>query len=273
MGSPSHVRNDLAAHVERLGKDTLDAGSRYERVAALAYGRLGVPAPAAAIPAANLRAFFTQTDGADTSGLADLTARSWFSAGTLPRATTLRGHVPSARLGEMLAKSVRRPAPVPLPALDLFGAARGTETLRDANGVCVARYQLSETKLLWSIDDTCVLEQLAQQLPLVAAYSAGFLDYLFRGELTLFVREDHVTVAIERVAAGAGTLELFWDDELGVRQSFHKQAVTSAAAGKALGKAPAPPAAATRITALYRGVDAAGEALIATTTQVVGKTN
>lgn len=267
MGSPSHVRNDLAAHIERIGNDTLDAGSRYERVAALAYGRLGVPAPSGPIRAGSLRAFFTDPDSGQ--GLADYTARSWFSAGTLPGTITLRGHVPSDQLGAMLAKSVRRPAPVPLPKLDLFGAARGTETLVDAQGACVARYRLVQTKLRWSMDDPCVLEQLAQQLPIVAAYSAGFLDYLFRGELALFVRDSHVTVAIEGVQAGAGTLELFWDDELGVRQSFHKADVSGAEAGKALGKAPAPPSGARRVTALYRGVDASGEALVATATQVL----
>lgn len=265
MGSPSHARNDLAAHIERIGDDSLDAGSRYERIAALAYGRLGVPSPRAPIRAASLRTFFTNSE--QGTGLADITARSWFSAGTLPRTVTLRGHVPSDQLATMLARSVRRPAPVPLPKLDLFGAARGPETLVDAEGTCVARYRLSQTKLRWSMDDRCVLDQLARQLPLVAAFSAGFLDHLFRGELALFVRDGYVTVGIESVQAGAGTLELFWDDELGVRQSFHKAEITGAAAGKALGKAPAPPAGARRVTALYRGVDANGEALIATATQ------
>src|SRR6185503_12078777 len=35
MGSPSHARNDLAAHLDRLGPDASDVGSRFERIATL----------------------------------------------------------------------------------------------------------------------------------------------------------------------------------------------------------------------------------------------
>nr|MBA3538122.1 hypothetical protein [Deltaproteobacteria bacterium] len=45
LGVPSRVRNDMAAHLEPLGGGPDDLGSRTERIAALAYGRLGVPAP------------------------------------------------------------------------------------------------------------------------------------------------------------------------------------------------------------------------------------
>ena len=47
LGAPSRVRGDEAAHFEPLGGGPDDLGSRFERIAALAFGRLGVPAPVA----------------------------------------------------------------------------------------------------------------------------------------------------------------------------------------------------------------------------------
>ncbi|MCA9679745.1 MAG: hypothetical protein KC464_32235, partial [Myxococcales bacterium] len=75
MGSPSHVRDDAEAHLDRVGPARDDLGSRFERIAALSYGRLGVPA-GEAVARPSLRAYFTDADG---QGLADLTAASYFS--------------------------------------------------------------------------------------------------------------------------------------------------------------------------------------------------
>ena len=192
MGSPSHVRDDLAAHLERLGPDAGDLGSRFERVAALAYGRLGVPAPARPLvgetgPAGRpLRDFFTARDG---SGLADRTASSWFSTHTLPRPIDLGGDARAAVATRMPGALVR-PAPAPptgLRGLDLEGAAEaeaGVE-LSDRQGACVARYRIEDRRLEWFIDDACALEQVGAILPVVGSYGAGALDALFRGSLAL----------------------------------------------------------------------------------------
>jgi hypothetical protein len=99
MGSPAHVRNDLAAHLDQVGHDAFDVGSRFERVAALAYGRLGVPAPSMEITAPGLRAFFT-TD--KSTGLADRTSQRFFSSYTLPRSIRLRPGAGSHAMGSVL---------------------------------------------------------------------------------------------------------------------------------------------------------------------------
>src|SRR5688572_6097517 len=88
LGSPSRVRGDEAAHFEALGGGPDDLGSRFERIAALAYGRLGVPGPSRVITREHLRDFFTAADG---SGLADYVARSFFSPNTLPNAMRVGG--------------------------------------------------------------------------------------------------------------------------------------------------------------------------------------
>ncbi len=45
LGAPSRVRADEEAHLSAARRRPDDLGSRFERIAALAYGRLGVPAP------------------------------------------------------------------------------------------------------------------------------------------------------------------------------------------------------------------------------------
>jgi hypothetical protein len=76
LGAPSRVRGDEAAHLEPLGAGPDDLGSRLERIAALAYGRLGVPAASRTITRPRLRDYFTSKDG---GGLADVIERSYYS--------------------------------------------------------------------------------------------------------------------------------------------------------------------------------------------------
>jgi hypothetical protein len=174
LGVPSRVRGDMAAHLEPLGGGPDDLGSRFERLAALAHGRLGVPAPTHTVARPSVRAFFTAPDG---GGLADVVARSYFSPHTLPGASRVGGDAPLP---------LARPLPA-LPArLNLMAASRddGT-TLRDPAGTCLARYQIERSVLTFSLDDECVLEQVNAILPEVASFEAGLLDHLLRGELTL----------------------------------------------------------------------------------------
>lgn len=261
MGSPSHVRGDHEAHEQQVGPDRHDIGSRFERIASLAYGRLGVPAPTAEVQRDDLRSFFTAKDG---KGLADITSNSYFSADTLPRPIELEGRVGKEELGRLLAASVRRPAPVPLPQLDLIGAARGAVTLTGERGECLARYRIANARLRFSTDDDCALEQLALLLPRTGAYATGLLDYLFRGELAVYARPSGVSAAVAGAAAGAGTLEVFWDDASGVRTSLGSLEVTGASSGKQLGKVGKAPPKAVRVVALFEGVDAKGQPLVAT---------
>lgn len=252
LGAPSRVRGDELAHFEPLGGGPDDLGSRLERIAALAHGRLGVPGPARVITRAHLRDYFTAKDG---GGLADVIARSYFSPHTLPE---------PARVGGDARPRLARPAPA-LPArLNLMAASRDEgSVLRDARGTCLLRYRVEHGVVAFGLDDGCLLEQVDAILPEVAAYEAGLLDFLLRGELQLEVGGD---IAVTGKGLGAGTVELYVEDERGVRTKVTEAAAPAGAAPAGAAAEllrVAAPAAGVRVIALYRGVDASGEPLIA----------
>jgi hypothetical protein len=138
--------------------------------------------------------------------------------------------------------------------------------LRDARGTCLARYRVEHGVVSFGLDDQCMLEQVDAILPEVAAYEAGLLDFLLRGELQITLGGELVVTG---KGLGAGTVELYVEDERGVRTKLTSAATagTAAAAGAAAADAEllrvAAPGAGTRVVALYRGVDASGEPLIA----------
>jgi hypothetical protein len=256
LGAPSRVRSDAAAHLEPLGAGADDLGSRFERIAALAYGRLGVPGPSRTITRVHLREYFTSKDG---GGLADLIARSYFSPNTLPQPT---------RVSDEAKPRLVRPQPVLPPRLNIMAANRddGT-TLRSASGICLARYRVEHDLLTFSLDDDCMLDQLSVILPEVTAYEAGLLDFLLRGELTLVVG-DQITVSSKGL--GAGNVEIFVEDNRGVRTSITNVATTGAKESDQLAQVAAPPAG-TRVVAVFRGNDAAGEPIVAVGAMPLGR--
>jgi len=255
MGSPSHVRSDSAAHFDPVGPGRDDLGSRFERVTALAWGRLGVPAPSTKVSRPRLRAFFTSPDG---TGLADVTSKRWFSAHTLPAPVQITG----AGGRTQLAIELARPQPAPPARLNLMAASQDQgATLHDAAGMCLARYRVDHGVLTWSLDDECLLEQAGAILPEVAGFATGLLDFLFRGELAVTRQGNEVRVAAAS-AVGAGQLEILGEDGSGVRTAAAASASPGGAAGSELGRA-AVPAGSRRVIALFHGVDAAGEPLVA----------
>ncbi|RMH36055.1 MAG: hypothetical protein D6689_22970, partial [Deltaproteobacteria bacterium] len=265
MGSPSHVHDDLAAHARRLSDDPLDLGSRFERIAALAFGRVAVPAPAGDVaPPRSVRDLFVDGRG---GGLAEWTAARFWSDGTLPRAIRVRPGQRASALAAALAAALRAPAPAPSAAeLDLLAAARpGGATWRGAGGVCLARYRIDHRRLTWWIDDDCALEQIAALLPVTARYSAAALDFLFRGALSLAPGRGRAVVVTNAGAAlGAGTLTVLWDDARGVRTPLRAPIdVTKAAAGERLALVDELPAGARAVAVLFDGVDANGQPVVA----------
>lgn len=261
MASPSHVRDDLRAHLARLGPARDDLGSRFERVAALAYGRLGIPG-ADAIARPTLRAFFTDPDG---KGLADLTASSWFSSGTLPRPVRLGTGKERDVLPARLAAALRKPAPALPSRLNLLAA--GTEdgaTLDGPGGVCRARYRVDKGVLRFSTDDDCLLEQVDAILPQAVGYGAGLLDWLFRGELeaTADPADAGKMIVVTRGEIGAGTLEVLGEDARGVRAVASSHSVAPSKAGDPIATV-AVPAGAAAVYVLFEGVDGADQALVA----------
>ena len=239
LGVPSRVRGDYAAHLDQLGGGPDDLGSRFEHIASLSYGRLGVPAPDKVITRDRMRDFYT--------GLAEQTADHYFSLDTLPSAGKSDATPELARNKPTLPKR-----------LNLMAASRddGT-TLRDSAGACLARYKVEHNVLSFSLDDDCQLEELAQILPNVAAYERGLLDYLLRGELILSLGE---TITVAGKNLGAGDVEILVEDDRGVRTSIGK---ASTPGGRELLGAVAMPATGTKILAVFHGVDGRGEPLVA----------
>ncbi|HEY5944642.1 MAG TPA: hypothetical protein VIV40_04085, partial [Kofleriaceae bacterium] len=246
LGSPSRVRGDEAAHFEPLGGGPDDLGSRFERIAALAYGRLGVPAPARVITRAHLHDYFSAKDG---GGLADFVARSYFSPNTLPQPT---------RVGDDTKPKLVRPQPALPSRLNLMAASRddGT-TLRAQDGTCLARYKVDHGVLSFNLDDECMLEQVAVLLPEVAAYETGLLDFLLRGELTI---TGGPQIVVSAKGLGAGTVDVLVEDDRGVRKSIGS--VQFAGGQDELARL-ASPGTGTRIVAVFRGADAEGEPIVA----------
>jgi hypothetical protein len=252
LGAPARVRGDYAAQLQPLGGGPDDLGSRFERIAALAYGRLGVPGPSRVITRSHLRDYFTAPDtNKEGAGLADEIAESFFSTNTLP--------TPSRVVGNHRPELVR-PLPALPPKLNLMAAGREDgATIRSAAGVCLARYRVDHDVLTFSLDDDCMLEQVAQILPEVAAYETGLLDFLFRGELTVKVDRD---VVVSGKGLAAGQLELLVEDDRGVRTSLGSRSAAGATAGAELGHFDLPPTGA-RVVAIFRGADAANEPIVA----------
>jgi hypothetical protein len=263
MGSPSHVRDDLRAHLDRLGPARDDLGSRFERIAALAYGRLGIPS-AQPVARPTLRAFFTDGDGA---GLADLVSSSWFSGGTLPRAIRLP-HDRRDRdvLRARQAAALVKPSPA-LPAmLSLMTATTaGGATLDGPGGVCLARYRVDDGVLRFSTDDDCMLDQVGVILPQVVGYAAGLVDWLFRGELvvTSDPRAAGSVIVSAVTGLGAGTVTVLAEDSRGVRSVVASQGITAGAVDQPVVTAVVP-ADAAAVYAVFEGADAGGEPVVAT---------
>lgn len=263
LAVPSRVRSDFAAHDEQIGNDPSDRGSRFERLAGVAWGRLGVPAAAKVITRPSLRGFFTSgTAASGELGLAEWTAGQWFSPGTLPRSVDV-GAIKREALAASLAASLARPAPSVPRRLNLMAAnqERGA-TLRDRDGVCLARYRVDHGRLSWWLDDECLLEQAAVILPVAAAYEAGLLAFLLRGELAVTAGPGTVAVSAGTVALGAGTVTILAEDGRGLRTTVTTSSIPGGAAAAALVNGTLPPDT-RRAVAVFRGVDAAGEPLVA----------
>lgn len=231
LGDPAHVRNDL--------NDVIDGG--YQRYVAERYGRGGVPAPGA-LPEAilfprHLRELFTAESAL---GLADRTARRFFSAGSLP----------GAELGDIPSLAGKPPLPSP-PFTDERGqplaeivAPPGWPTaasghLASAQLKHLAAWERRTSAELdprtgepvqdvrFSLDEACYADYAAALLPEIGRYAQLALDYLFRGELKLALATApegrSLVIQVAETALGSGTLTLLGDKPEGLRQLLGTQ--------------------------------------------------
>jgi hypothetical protein len=263
MGAPARARDDLAEHLLPLGASRTDRGSRFERLAALLYGRLGVPAPRAAAARARPRDFFTAEDGA---GLADVTNRRWYSSGTLPRAVLAPADPARGDVQKRVAGAQVYAQPAPRADVKL-GPPPGPDghALRDEAGVCLANHRVIDGKLTFAISDACAAEQLAVILPEVAGHARAYLDWLFRGALTVSIMSGSAQVAVAEGEAGPakGKLTVLAEDAEGRRRVLSVSDWGGEAATTTAATAVVVPEGTKRVVAVVRGVDAAGEEMVA----------
>ncbi len=273
MGVPSRVRDDISAHQQQIGPHETDRGSRLERIAAMAFGRLGIPKPskASALPPHRTSLADHLTNQSQT-GLADVIASQYFSYGTLPKTFKTKRDTGSSAFRSAIDANLRRPSPSSSspkgsPSFDLI-AARNKEgaSWRSDDGVCLARYHVKQAKVYWSLDDDCALEQLEAILPKVASYGVSFLETLFPDDLGFQSDGGRIHLVLGPKHYGHGKLRFFSDAPDGTRSEFHSVDITTALATVAL---PQVPAGSTRITALFDGKDTHGALLLATTSSVL----
>jgi hypothetical protein len=259
MGEPARVRGDLDEFLLPLGGGPRDRGSRFERLAALLYGRLGVPAPGKIVERKHARDFFT---AADHLGLADVTSAGYYSSGTLPADVILPASPRPGAVPELVARASKLPSPRPERELDLTatpGPGPYGHVLRTAGGVCLANYRVEDSTLRFNLSDDCAAEQIRALLPEIGSYATGLLEHLFRGALTVVVNQGSIDVSVPSSALqlGAGQLTFVAEDANGRRNPIGTGELHDGAARMAA------PAGATRVFVIFRGVDVNGEPLVA----------
>ncbi len=269
MGVPSRVRDDISAHQQQIGSHETDRGSRLERIAALAFGRLGIPKASSAPKITSLAGHLSNPA---QTGLANLVSGQYFSTGTLPTSFKVKRDTGSSAFRTKLDEHLRRPSPSSQSSsgegssFDLV-AARNEEgaSWRNADGVCLARYHVKQAKVRWSLDDECVLEQLEAILPRIAGYGVSFLETLFPSDLEFQSDAGRISLHLGPKHYGHGKLRFFSDAADGTRSEFHSVEISTAGA-VAL---PHVPAGSVRVTALFDGNDVQGAPLLATTSRVL----
>lgn len=242
LGDPAHVRNDLT--------DVIDGS--YQRYVAERYGRGGVPVPGSLPEAAlfprRLRDLFTADSGL---GLADRTARRFFSAGSLP----------GAELGDIPPLAGKPPLPSP-PFVDERGqplaeivappgwpiAAAGHLATPQLKHLAAWERRTSAEidprtgepvqDVRFSLDEACYADYAAALLPEIGRYAQLALDYLFRGELKLTLtttpESRSLVVQVAETALGSGTLTLLGDKPEGLRQLLRTQPTVPTRPGSTL---------------------------------------
>jgi hypothetical protein len=230
-GHPAHVRNDWRVSMA-------ERGDPLARLIADRYGRVALPAPAAAPPA-----FERFADA--LRALAERTNRRFFSEGTLPDS------VPTAP---------GTATPFALPKTPVTGPAARGYAPGDGFAHLAAWSRDGRGAIHWDLDARVLADYAAATLPDTAATARAALDHLLRGSLAI----EKGAVVNGDLPLGAGRLRIFTDDDKGHRREVSARMVSSAEAGATIGDLPAE-GLGRRVAALFRGVDSHGEPIVIAT--------
>lgn len=247
-GEPAHVRNDYRVAFLGGRGGTFDRMPAFERFTAERYGR-AVPDAAPPVARASVRAFFTDADG---QGLADRTNRRFFSPGTLPEDAVVDRDSSTLDVVKQARATLRYPHPA-IPRLELREIGR-RRYLR-VQGRRALGYLRVPGRVRFFLDESVYLDSAKALLPDIAGYAAGLIDHLTRGEVAIEAGGGSVDVS-PPAGARRGRLRVLVDDESGRRTEVRAVDLDAATAGPVTSVA-VPPGA-RRVTAVFRGEDAAG---------------
>lgn len=232
---PAYVHNDYRV-------DQYRDGAPFDAFVRTAYDRLAIPPPAGpARPVAHLTDLIHASDG---SGLADRTARRFYSVGLLaadPMGATRPAELTSLRAG-----------PEPRGYLQGDGIAHLARWWRDDLGAP-----------RWELDTRCYRDYAAVLLPEAGQAALSALEHLFRDEL----RFDGDAVKNGELALGAGKVTLLAEDAAGRRRVVTTRELSQVAVGATLIELPASGETASRYVVVFRGVDRNGEPLVTSVEQ------
>ena len=248
MASPSHVRNDFrVGHLEPLSDTPFDRGSRYETWVARAYGRLGVPA-ATPIRLSRLADHFKQ--------LAEAVQRGFLSPGTLPPGVPVGARTTAQAVEARLAETT--PLGGPAPRGLHFGAGYVAGEVVSI----LARVTQTEGRLELSLDDRVHAAYAQVLLPMAVRHASGALAMLLRG--TVRISREGV-VSVEGGQLLRARVRILAEDGKGERRQLWGLEDRSAAAGGRLCEIDLAqlPAGTRRVIVVGRGVDDAGEPMVA----------
>lgn len=222
-GNPAFVHDDWQ---KAFGSD----GAPYERWVASRFGRLAVPAPA---PSGLGHTHLVEIihDGAG-QGLADRTARRFFSPGSLPSMGT-------------------QPPPSLQPPASPSGYVGSADVAH------LAAYRKEAAGVVYWLDERCHRDYAEALLPETERAVMTAFDLLFRGQLEIASSDGNVEVRAVEANLGKGQVTLFSDDEKGNRRKLASSPVRGPA--EVLLQAQT---GARRLAAVFRGVDANGEPLV-----------
>jgi hypothetical protein len=275
-GEPAHVRNDFRrAYLGSGGAGIFDRWSAFDRFVADAYGRGGVPAPAAPVERPTVMAYIT---AADAQGLADRTQRLYFSRGTVPDDVIVDRDTSEAEVLRDARASLPYGLP-DLPRLELraMGQRRyvwalgegpdgrlhlTTDVARAAAHRGVRRvlaYERVPGRVRFFMDNAVYADSARALLPEIGGYAAGLIDHLFRGEVHLEVTSGLVRAGVTgaRGAIHGGQVRIYAEDARGRRRLVAALPVGEDGALSAAGVEV--PAGTRRVAAVLRAQDGAGE--------------
>lgn len=266
-GNPAQVRNDFrAAYLRGPDGSPFDRASTYERFVADQYGVAGVPSAETVVRRKSLNAFFMAPDG---QGLAERTQRRFFSDGTVPQEIFLERETTAADVVVAAQRSLTYALPA-VAALDLRASdTRRYVTIQDGEGAAPGRpkqgrralaYERKGGNIRFFLDGAVYADTAAALLPEIVGYAAGFIDHLFRADVTLTVAGNDVRAEVRGVVGAVRNARLRWVVERagGVRQEIAAATGSPTEAANGALVSARIPAGAERVALFVQGEDEAG---------------